>query len=152
MEIRLANHGDIALITDLISAVSSIDVLPHFGAAGKHEYMRRVLPDIESTLNTTLFDAFIALKNGQIIGFAALREKNYITHLFVAKSTQRQGVGKILLNTLLAQTRAAHISLRASVNARCFYEKAGFKATEPEGQFCGIRFIPMALERGQLVG
>ncbi|TQF67348.1 GNAT family N-acetyltransferase [Pseudoalteromonas luteoviolacea] len=146
MDIRLAKQNDIDQITKLVSQVSVADVLPHFDSSGQQEYMRRVIPDIETTLNTVLFDTFVAVEGNLIVGFAAIREKNYITHLFVAKEVQGQGLGKILLEKMLAQTSARQISLRSSINAQHFYKKQGFSATEPEDQFCGIRFIPMAID------
>ncbi|OCQ21889.1 acetyltransferase [Pseudoalteromonas luteoviolacea] len=146
MEIRYAKQKDVEQITALITHVSELDVLPLFDSQGRREYMSRVIPDIETTFNTNLFDTFVATQNEQVVGFAALRDKHYITHLFVAKKLQGSGFGKALLDKLLAQTRAKHVSLRSSVNAQHFYEKYGFTASEPECAFMGIRYVPMTLD------
>ncbi|KZN38494.1 hypothetical protein N480_12640 [Pseudoalteromonas luteoviolacea S2607] len=147
MEIRQAEPQDIEQLTELITTVSELDVLPQFNTQGQQEYMNRVIPDIETTFNTKLFDTFVAVELDKVVGFAALRDKNYITHLFVAKEAQGLGLGKTLLDKLLSQTSAKNISLRASINAQYFYQHYGFVATEPESEFMGIRFVPMALTK-----
>ncbi|MCG9776589.1 GNAT family N-acetyltransferase, partial [Vibrio diabolicus] len=82
-----------------------------------------------------------------VIGFAALRENDYITHLFIDTNFQNKGLGKLLLDKLLSLTESSEVRLRASVNAQNFYESQGFVATEVEQNVDGVRFVPMRLVR-----
>jgi predicted GNAT family N-acyltransferase len=107
----------------------------------------RVLPDVVMTLDTERFQTLKVISAGEVIGFGALRDGNYLTHLFVSKSMQGQGVGKQLLSTLLNTTDTKEISLRSSINAVGFYESYGFEATGNEAEFNGIRFVPMRFIR-----
>lgn len=147
MDIQKATSADTETIQALISAISEIDVLPLFSADGQREYKQHVLPDIATTMDESRFVTLKALNAHQLVGFAALRDGNYLTHLFVAKQTQGCGLGKQLLDAVLASTSAKEISLRSSLNAAGFYRRYGFKATGEEAAFNGIRFIPMTLIR-----
>lgn len=102
----------------------------------------------------TTFDAddrFLSIKvvsEGRLLGFAALRDGNYLTHLFVSQSSQGLGLGRQLFNLLLNATDAKEVSLRSSINAVVFYERNGFVGTDEEAEFNGIRFVPMTLVQG----
>lgn len=145
MQYRTIERADLIQVSNIVSEVSNIDILPHFCKQGKSEFITRVIPDLEATMNSALFDTIVATENDHIVGFAAIREKNYITHVFVSKNAQGKGVGKALVSKLLGFANGKQVTLRASVNARSFYEALGFCATEPEGRFNGIRFIPMSI-------
>ncbi|RBP82524.1 GNAT family N-acetyltransferase [Marinomonas rhizomae] len=147
MDIQKVDIADLEPIKHFISQVSAVDVLPNFNDQGKAEYKAHVLPDILTTFDAEYFQILKVVCAGEIVGFGALRNGNYLTHLFVSKSVQGQGVGKRLLSTLLNTTEAKKISLRSSVNAVGFYESYGFEATGSEADFNGIRFVPMCLER-----
>ncbi|AOT10715.1 GNAT family N-acetyltransferase [Pseudoalteromonas luteoviolacea] len=145
MQYRTIEHADLVQVSNIVSEVSNIDILPHFCKQGKSEFINRVIPDLEATMNSAIFNTIVATDNEQIVGFAAIRERNYITHVFVSKNAQGKGIGKALVKKLLTFAQGKQVSLRASVNARSFYEALGFCATEPEGRFNGIRFISMSI-------
>ncbi len=147
MEIQKVLKTDLDAVTRLVSEVSAKDVLPLLNAQGRQEYKDRVLPDLASTLDDEKFSSIKAVSGGEVLGFAALRGGNYLTHLFVANSQQGSGLGRTLLNYLLNQTDAREVSLRSSVNAVGFYNRNGFVATGEEAEFNGIRFVPMSLVR-----
>ncbi|MGO2512147.1 GNAT family N-acetyltransferase [Marinomonas polaris] len=147
MDIQKVDMADLELVKHFIGQVSAVDVLPNFNDQGKAEYKARVLPDIITTFDAERFQIFKVVFAGEIVGFGALRDGNYLTHLFVSKSVQGQGIGKRLLSALLNTTEAKEISLRSSVNAVGFYESYGFEATGSEADFNGIRFVPMSLAR-----
>ena len=145
MEILKVKETDLEALTQLVSEVSKVDVLPLFNAQGQQEYKQRVLPDLATALDDEKFVSVKAVANGKIVGFAALRSGNYLTHLFVANAAQGTGVGRDLLRFVLQTTDANEISLRSSVNAVNFYRHHGFVATDQEAEFNGIRFVPMSL-------
>ena len=143
MDIQAVKPIDLEAIKHLVKEVSEVDVLPELSEEGRATFKSRVLPDIASTFNRDQFLSLKAVASGGIIGFGALREGNYITHLFVSKSEQGSGLGKRLLDTLLQSTDATEINLRSSVNAVGFYKSYGFETTGAESEFNGIRFVPM---------
>ena len=145
MEILKVKETDLEAVTQLVSEVSKVDVLPLLNTQGQQEYKQRVLPDLATTLDDEKFVSVKAVANGKILGFAALRSGNYLTHLFVSNAAQGKGVGRDLLRFVLQTTDANEISLRSSVNAVNFYRHHGFVATGEEAEFNGIRFVPMSL-------
>ncbi|WP_421849341.1 GNAT family N-acetyltransferase [Marinomonas sp.] len=147
MDIQKVDVADLELVKHFISQVSAVDVLPNFNDQGKAEFKARILPDITTTFDNEHFQTLKVIFAGEMVGFGALRDGNYLTHLFVSKSMQGQGIGKRLLDALLSTTEAKEISLRSSVNAVGFYESYGFEATGSEADFNGIRFVPMCLTR-----
>ena len=132
-------------MTVLVKEVSEVDVLPWFNLQGQEKYKERVLPDLATTFDEDRFLSIKAVSDGKLLGFAALRDGNYLTHLFVSQSSQGVGLGRQLLNFLLNATDAKEVSLRSSINAVGFYERNGFVATGEEAEFNGIRFVPMTL-------
>ena len=147
MDIQQVDVADLESVKLLIGQVSAVDVLPHFNVQGKAEYQTCVLSDIITTFDVERFQTLKVVDSGEIVGFAALRDGNYLTHLFVSKSLQGQGIGRRLLRALLNTTDAKEISLRSSVNAIGFYESYGFETIGSEADFNGIRFVPMRLVR-----
>lgn len=147
MDILKATQSDSEDIIKLVNDVSEIDVIPHFNAKGKEQYRRSVLPDLTTTFDDDRFASFKALESGKLLGYGAIRDNHYVTHIFVAKDAQGLGVGRALLNALLETTDNEIINLRSSVNAVDFYQTYGFQASGEESEFKGIRFVPMALNR-----
>ncbi|WP_338165808.1 GNAT family N-acetyltransferase [Vibrio sp. 10N] len=145
MELSTVSRNDIDNIVSLVKNVAECDVLPLLSDQGKSEFITRVLDDLELTLDGSTFLAVKAVTDGELIGFGALRNGNYLTHLFVSKQHQGMGIGKLLLDHLIASTNQPDISLRSSVNAASFYEQLGFVATGGESEYNGIRFVPMQL-------
>ncbi|WP_417528201.1 GNAT family N-acetyltransferase [Marinomonas shanghaiensis] len=147
MEILHVELTDLDAVKQCVTQVSEVDVLPYFNEQGKMAYKSRVLSDIVTTFDGDRFQTLKVVCSGEIIGFGALRDGNYLTHLFVSTSMQGQGIGKRLLGALLDTTEAKEISLRSSVNAVGFYKSCGFEMTGSEADFNGIRFVPMCLAR-----
>ncbi len=145
MEIQKIIPTDLDAVTVLVKEVSEVDVLPWFNSQGQQEYKERVLPDLVTTFDEDRFLSIKAISDGKLLGFAALRDGTYLTHLFVSQSSQGVGLGGQLLNFLLNATEAKEVSLRSSINAVGFYERNGFVATGEEAEFNGIRFVPMTL-------
>jgi GNAT superfamily N-acetyltransferase len=146
MEAHIVSKNDLSSIHALVKEVATIDVLPLLNTQGQNEFLTRVLGDIESTFDTSSYYSVKALVEGEIVGYGAIRDGNYLTHLFVSKQSQGTGVGHFILSHLLSSTDVAEVGLRSSVNAMSFYEKHGFVATGPESEFNGIRFVPMTLQ------
>ena len=147
MEISKVQSGDLNSVINLIEDVSFSDILPHLNDDGKSEFTNRIIPDVKTTFYDSNFQTVKLVKNNKIVGFVAIRDENYLTHLFIAKSEQGQGFGRLLLENILSKHSGKTISLRSSVNAVSFYESCGFNCSGPESQVNGLRFVPMQIER-----
>ncbi|MDP2572268.1 GNAT family N-acetyltransferase [Vibrio penaeicida] len=143
MDIKKVEEIDMAAVVELVEKVANSDILPHFNEKGRLTFISKVLPDLKTAFDESKFYSVKAVENGKPIGFGALREGSYITHLFVDTKQQRSGIGKKLLQHLLDHSEAGHVSLNASVNAVSFYESQGFEITDSESEVNGIRFVPM---------
>ena len=143
LQVVAISREDLNPVVALVSDVSELDVLPHFSEQGRLAFSSKVIPDIKTAFDEACFKSFKAVDGDNIVGFGAIRNDDYITHLFVDKKTQGRGVGKLLLRRLLGLAASGEVRLRASVNAAGFYAAQGFIATGDESEVNGIRFVPM---------
>ncbi|MBE4467428.1 GNAT family N-acetyltransferase [Vibrio parahaemolyticus] len=147
MRIEETQESDFLQVVDLVKRVVDKDILPHFSNEGQALFTSKVRSDVETTFDKSKFQNLKLIENNKVIGFAALRENDCITHLFIDTNFQNKGLGKLLLDNLLSLTESSEVRLRASVNAQNFYESQGFVATEGEQNVDGVRFVPMRLVR-----
>ncbi|WP_062270693.1 GNAT family N-acetyltransferase [Endozoicomonas arenosclerae] len=144
--IKPVSPEDLDSIESLVRRTSEQDIYPLFSAEGRKTFNNSILKDTQTIFDTDRFYTVKAIENNRIVGVAALRDKNYMTTLFVDKNSQSKGVGKALLNHVLDHLEGDSLSLRASINAVGFYQHHGFEATGPEGNVNGVRFLPMTLK------
>lgn len=77
----------------------------------------------------------VAIDDGQAVGFVVVEQSEdgcEITHLWVAPTAMRRGVGRLLVDAAVrhARTRsAAPVEVEADPNAVPFYERVGFVRT-----------------------
>ncbi|WP_257886751.1 GNAT family N-acetyltransferase, partial [Vibrio parahaemolyticus] len=147
VRVEETQESDFFQVVDLVKRVVDKDILPHFSNEGQALFSSKVRSDIETTFDKSKFQNLKLIEDNKVIGFAALRENDYITHLFIDTNFQNKGLGKLLLDKLLSLTESSEVRLRASVNAQNFYESQGFVATEVEQNVDGVRFVPMRLVR-----
>jgi putative acetyltransferase len=77
--------------------------------------------------------AVVAEAEGQIAGFAELEPDGHIDRFFVSADHQRIGVGRVLLNAIVAEAHRLQLSrllVDASITARPFFESRGFVLLE----------------------
>ena len=75
-------------------------------------------------------DTFVAEENGVIVGFADMDAAGYLDRLYVHKDYQHQHIGKALCDELEAwiwQQGGVNIRTHASITAKPFYEKRGYR-------------------------
>lgn len=88
--------------------------------------------------------AVVADSGGIAIGFAELQPDGHIDRFYVAAGQQRKGVGKTLLEAILARARQWGISrlrVEASLTARPFFTSQGFRTLAEQTVIC--RGVPM---------
>lgn len=144
VKIERVERLDAKAVIELVASVSRLAILPYFSAEGRETLLSKVLPDIETTFDVSRFQSFkVTNDDHEIVGFGAIRDHNYITHLFVDPPFQGRGLGQLILRHLLPKTGQDEVRLKSSINAVDFYESQGFVATGSEQVFNGIRFVPM---------
>jgi len=141
MEITEIASEDLEPILALVKKVATSAILPSLGEQGREYFISKVLPDTSKVLDTSMHRSYKLLVDTEIIGFGAIREENYITHLFIDERHQGNGYGKIMLNKL--RGNAQEVRLRASLNSVPFYSAIGFTPIEDEAEVNGIRFVHM---------
>jgi GNAT superfamily N-acetyltransferase len=91
----------------------------------------------------------VAVIDGEVAGFVAVRDCGHLYHLFVGTRWQRQGVARRLWDAArkaaLEGGNAGSFTVNSSNNAVPVYEAFGFVRTAPMQCVRGIRFNPMQL-------
>lgn len=152
MRIRPIQDEDLPKVAGLLKALT-IEFIVHEstpeGAAtvlreNNEEGIRR---HIESG-----FVYHVADVDGDIVGFAGMRERSHLFHMFVHRDWHRQGVARRLWEVARAAAIEAGGSGNFTVNASNYavpvYEAMGFVRTAPTQFAKGMYFNPMALDAG----
>lgn len=69
----------------------------------------------------------IAEENGEIIGFGNMDRTGYLDMLYVHKDHQREGVATAICDELESCSAAVNFTVHASITARAFFEKRGYR-------------------------
>lgn len=78
---------------------------------------------------------FVALLDGDIVGYADVQEDGYIDHFFCHMNHQGKGIGKMLMNRLFHEGKINNINrlyTHASITAKPFFEHFGFNEVKPQ--------------------
>ncbi len=71
--------------------------------------------------------SLIAVKQGKLVGFGDIDKSNYLNRLYVHKEYQREGIASKICDGLEAQVKAGEITVHASITAKPFFEKRGYR-------------------------
>lgn len=74
----------------------------------------------------------IAEIGGTIVGFGDVTRDGYLDRLYVHKAYQRQGIAAALCTELERSVGNAEITTHASITARGFFEKRGYKVLKEQ--------------------
>ncbi len=74
-----------------------------------------------------LHHTVVAVENDLIVGFGDISKYGYLDRLFVHKSYQRQGIATAICNDLENFVTGKNISTQASITAKPFFLKRGYK-------------------------
>ncbi|WP_343337387.1 putative N-acetyltransferase YafP [Terrisporobacter petrolearius] len=74
----------------------------------------------------------IVEENGIIIGFGDINDEGYLDRLYVHKDYQSIGVATAICDRLEKQYEVERIKTHASITAKSFFEKRGYKATKKQ--------------------
>jgi putative acetyltransferase len=94
---------------------------------------------------------FVCELDSEILGFISFKPDGKLEHLYVHAHLQRQGVASALFRRLEEEaiSRGIHrIFTEASITARPFFERVGFRVIAPQEVKCrGVSFINYQMER-----
>lgn len=74
----------------------------------------------------------VAEEDGIILGFADMASDGYLDRLYIHKDHQRRGIATALCNALEAACDAPCFTTHASLTARPFFEKRGYRAVKAQ--------------------
>ena len=74
----------------------------------------------------------VAEENGVLLGFADMAEDGYLDRLYVHPAHTKKGVATALVNALEAACPAAQFTTHASMTARPFFEKRGYRVEQEQ--------------------
>ena len=74
----------------------------------------------------------VAEEDGALLGFADMTEDGYLDRLYVHPAHTGKGVATALVNALEAACPAAQFTTHASMTARPFFEKRGYRVEQEQ--------------------
>ena len=75
---------------------------------------------------------FVAIENELIVGFGDIDETGYLDRLYVHKDFQGKGIASALCDRLEQTAAGKQIVTHASITARPFFEKRGYKVVKEQ--------------------
>lgn len=97
---------------------------------------------------------FVAVADGEIVGYGDVQTNGYIDHFFVSGTCPRQGVGRLLMEKIHETANQIGLSeLRSDVSrtAQPFFEHFGFQVVEQRSPVIRGVIVPNASMRKVLV-
>ena len=76
--------------------------------------------------------SIVAVEDGKITGFGDIDDEGYLDRLYVHRDYQRHGVGTALCNVLENAIQTPEILTHASITARPFFEKRGYRTVKEQ--------------------
>lgn len=73
---------------------------------------------------------YVATESGGIVGFGDIDETGYLDKLFVHKDFQGRGIATAICDRLESETEAPSIEVHASITAKPFFEKRGYRTVK----------------------
>lgn len=74
----------------------------------------------------------VAVEGGQTTGFGDMDDTGYLDRLYVHKDFQHRGIATALCDKLERAVRAPRFTTHASVTAKPFFERRGYKAVKEQ--------------------
>lgn len=148
MEIRKYENIDFAEVAELFySTVHSVNLKDYSQkqvdalATGKLDSDR---------WNKSLLENYsiVAIEGKKIVGFGDINKINYLDRLYVHKDFQGRGVATAICDELEKQANGDTIVVHASITAKPFFEKRGYKVLkEQKVELAGVFLINYVMEK-----
>ena len=90
----------------------------------------------------------VGVENNIIVGFGDIDKSGYLDRLYVHKGYQRQGIATAICNKLEQAVKVNKIITHASITAKPFFERRGFKVVkEQQVERNGIALTNYVMEK-----
>lgn len=76
--------------------------------------------------------SLVAVENGSILGFGDIDSTGYLDRLYVHWAHQGKGIATALCDALEQAVDAPSFTTQASITARPFFEKRGYRVIQPQ--------------------
>lgn len=144
INIRILSETELHDALPLIWEVFFEYEAPQYTGSGKQSFWNAIHD--ESYLSQ--LSAFGAFNGDMLVGIIATRNVGqHLALFFVRGAYHRKGIGRVLWNTVLAESTASVIAVHSSHYAAPIYEKLGFVQTGEAKTEDGIFYIPMEYSR-----
>ena len=131
MEIRKYRETDLEAIVRLFyDTVHSINIRDYSSAQIEAWTAGIDMERWNSTLSEHL--SLVALDGSVVIGFGDIDKSAYLDRLYVHHMYQRQGVGAALCDRLESSAEGRPIRVQASITAKPFFEKRGYRVLKSQ--------------------
>ena len=131
MEIREYRESDLEAIVRLFyDTVHNINIRDYSSAQIEVWTAGIDMERWNSTLSEHL--SLVALDGSVVIGFGDIDESAYLDRLYVHHMYQRQGVGAALCDRLESSAEGRPIRVHASITAKPFFEKRGYRVLKSQ--------------------
>lgn len=139
-------HDAIALSALILSHREILAIDP--AGVGAEKFFDSVSPAaMAEYLASPRYRFRLAEIDGDLAGFLGMRDRTHLFHLFIAKSKQRTGVGRLLWQDALSHLAALGVHSPITVNSNPgaveFYRRLGFTESAPRAEMHGVAFQPM---------
>jgi GNAT superfamily N-acetyltransferase len=148
--IRRMQNGEEYQVSSLVQEVFSGVIAPLYSGRGNQEFLKFIEP--ESIHARTGKDHVVYVAEDKmlkrIVGILEIKNFLHIELLFVEKSYQHKGIGRLLLEKVKVSgtEKSVHeITVNSSPNAVRAYQSYGFTILDEEKEKNGIRYVPMKL-------
>ncbi|MGN1002067.1 MAG: GNAT family N-acetyltransferase [Oscillospiraceae bacterium] len=90
----------------------------------------------------------VAEEDGRIVGFGDMAPDGYLDRLYVHREHQGRGIASVLCDALEGACGAARFYTHASLTARPFFEKRGYRTVrEQQVERRGVRLTNFVMEK-----
>lgn len=101
------------------------------------------IKSFEDRISSSEYKHFLYEKEGNVLGFIAIKNKNHIYHLFVDKKYHKQGIANRLWESVKTDFDVTDMIVNASLYAVKAYEALGFEICDEQKQYLQLKFQPM---------
>lgn len=145
--IRLAGASDAPAISELVSRLTRVRILPEQPEGAAERLLSWMAPEALAARIAAGHRYHVAEIGTVLTGVAAIRDNAHLYLLFVDEPFQRRGIARALWNTALAAcidaVQAQRITVNASAYALPAYHRLGFVELRPAELRDGLITTPM---------
>ena len=91
---------------------------------------------------------YVAVEGDSVVGFGDMDATGYLDKLYVHKDLQGKGIATSICDRLESEVKADTLTVHASITARPFFEKRGYKVLKSqEVERRGVRLTNYVMEK-----